>query len=415
MEIEAPTEVNSGDPIQIIVRYANPSRTPVASLELDVNLPAAFVLSTALPEPTNVDELSWTLGSLGPHSDGQLVLNGVWLSAVPATTGLQALAAYRPGNFNSNFSDIATATVTTLSSNLSLDLTGPETATPGVELTYVAKVTNAGLEEFKATNLVVTLPTGFILTKSTPTLEAGADAEWAISALAAGASNEVTFTGSFAGDVSDVQQLSATLSIPDGDRALAQAAAQTVTDVTGSDLLATLVVNGNADKATTELGGTLRLTVRLDNSGPTDINDASLVLDFKPDTGVPIVWNSASLAGGKLTSAGIVFDSKLIGVIKAGEKKTYNLSFPIQPALVDADVDEWRVTAFVSAGDTKIQTPVFPISMKASAELSASARFYSDSGAPIGEGPLPPKVGEATSYRVFWKIAKAVHELDDVV
>ena len=53
--------------------------------------------------------------------------------------------------------------------------------------------------------------------------------------------------------------------------------------------------------------------------------------------------------------------------------------------------------------------------MKASANISASARFYSDTGAPIGSGPLPPEVGEATTYRVFWKIEKAVHELTDIV
>jgi hypothetical protein len=126
MSIEAPAEVKSGERIQVIVNYANPSRTPLASLELDVNLPPAFVLSMAQPGPTNPDELIWTIGSLGSHSDGQIILEGLWLSGVPATTNVQALAAYRPGNFNSNFSDIATATVTTLSSVLTLELEGPE-------------------------------------------------------------------------------------------------------------------------------------------------------------------------------------------------------------------------------------------------------------------------------------------------
>jgi uncharacterized repeat protein (TIGR01451 family) len=414
MDIEVPPEVKSGEKVQILVNYSNPSRTPLASLELDINLPSSFALSMAQPQPTDADELIWNIGSLGSHSDGQLVLEGVWLSGVPATTSVQALAAYRPGNFNSNFSDIATATVTTLSSVITLELEGPETATPGQELTYTAKVKNTGAEQMSAAQFALTMPTGFILTSSTPALQAGADPEWALGDLLPEVEAIVTWKGSFTAEVSDVQQFGAVVNIPEADRQLPQASAQWFTDVAGSELLTTLVVNGNSDKATTELGGTLRVSVRLENAGDTDINGATFLLDFKPDSGVPIVWSSAALGGGKLTSAGISFDAATVGTLKSGEKKTFNLSFPIKDVLATTEVDEWTVTAFVTAGESKVQTPPFPISMKASADLSASARFYSENGAPIGEGPLPPEVGEATTYRVYWKLEKAVHALDDI-
>lgn len=414
MSIEVPAEVKSGEEVQIIVNYANPSRIPLATLELDVNLPSAFDLQMAQPQPTDEDELIWNIGSLGSHSDGQIILEGVWLSGVPATTNVQALAAYRPGNFNSNFSDIATATVTTLSSVMTLELEGPEAATPGQELTYTASVKNTGTQEMKDARFALTLPTGFVLTASTPELEAGADPEWEIGSLIPEGAAEVTWTGSFTADVKDVQQFIAEVSIPEEDRHLPQATTQWFTDVAGSDLQTTMVVNGNTDKATTELGGTLRLTVRLENAGDEDITGASFLIDFKPDSGIPIVWSSAALAGGKITAAGISFDTAAVGVIKAGEKKTYNLSFPIKDVLGANEVDEWTATTYVTVGDSKVQTPPFPISMKASADVSASARFYSESGAPIGTGPLPPEVGEATTYRVFWKIEKAVHELEDI-
>lgn len=414
MSVEAPAEVKSGEKMQIIVHYANPSRTPLAALELDINLPAAFALSMAQPEPTDADELIWNIGSLGSHSDGQLVLEGVWLSSVPTTTNIQALAAYRPGNFNSNFSDIATATVNTLSSVLTLEVKGPETAVPGQELTYTATVKNTGLQTILAPHIALALPEGFLLAKSVPALEPGADAEWTLPDLVPDGVTELSWTGAFAADASDIRQFGIVTSVPEGDRQLTQASGQWFTDVTGSDLQTTLVVNGNSDKATTELGGTLRLSLRLENAGDTEIDGASFVLDFKPDSGVPLVWKSAALAGGKLTAAGIAFDAATVGTLKPGEKKTFNLSFPVKTELASTDVDSWTVTAFVTNGDNKVQTPPFPISMKASADLSATVRFYSESGAPIGEGPLPPKVGEATTYRVYWKIDKAVHELENI-
>ncbi|MFZ2681624.1 MAG: hypothetical protein WAZ14_00810 [Patescibacteria group bacterium] len=414
LEIIVPPEVKSGDHVQIAVNYSNPSRTPLASLELDINLPSAFVLSSAMPQPTNSDEFIWTLGSLSPHSDGQLILDGIWLSDVPAATKIQVLAAYRPGNFNSIFSDISTAEVTTLSSTLTLELAGPETAAPGQPLTYTAKITNTGLEPISGSHLALVTPEGFIFDHSTPALAAGAGLDWSLGELLPEASVEITWQGAFTAEVSDIQQFSGAVSIVTPDREFTQSSAQAFTDVAGSDLRTTMAINGSSDRATVELGGTTRLTVRLENTGAAEITGASLLIDFKPDSGVPLVWKSAALAGGKLTSAGIVLDAGVVGAIKAGEKKTFNLSFPIKDVLGATDLDAWTVTTYVTVGESTVQTPVFPVSLKASADLSAEARFYADNGAPLGEGPLPPKVGSETSYKIYWKIAEAVHELEDI-
>jgi hypothetical protein len=415
MSIEAPTEVKSGEEVEIIVHYSNPSRIPLASLELDVNLPAAFALASAQPEPTQVEDLLWTIGSLGGHSDGQLTLRGVWLSGVPSTTTVQTLATYRPSNFNSNFSDIATTTITTLSSVLTLEVTGPESAVPGQALEYTATIKNTGAHEVQGAALALTFPEGFILSESTPALEAGSDTVWELGTFLPEAEVKVSWQGVFAADVSDIQQFTSEVTVAENDRDLSQASNAWFTDVAGSDVQTTLVINGSSDKATTELGGTLRVSIRLENAGEEPVSGTSILLDFKPDSGIPIIWGSAALDGGKLTSSGIAFDAALVGTLAPGAKKTYNLSFPIKDILGANEVDEWNVTAYVTTAGSTVQTAPFPVSMKATVDLSASARFYSENGGPLGEGPLPPKVGQATMYRVFWSLGQAVHDLEDIV
>ncbi len=414
MSIEAPLEAKSGEAMRIVVNYANPTGTPLAALELDINLPSSFALVVAQPVPTDAEAMLWNIGSLGSHSDGQIILEGVWLSAVPATTTIQALAAYRPGNFNSNFSEIATSTVTTLSSVISLELTGPEAGIPGQDISYTAKIKNTGLQDIAMAKFDLTLPAGFILSSSTPALEAGADPEWILSNLVPDVEQIITWNGSFTTEVKDVQQFMGVVAISEGDRDLAQATETWFTDVAGSDLQATLVVNGNTDQATIEPGETIRLTVRLENVGTTDLSGASYLLDFKPDAGIPIVWNSAILSGGKLTPQGVVFDATTLGTLKAGEKKTYNLSFPVKDVPATNEVDTWTASVYVTVGNNTVQTSPFKISLKAKAELSSTARYYSDTGAPLGEGPLPPEVGSATSYRIFWNLKQTVHELDNI-
>jgi uncharacterized repeat protein (TIGR01451 family) len=412
--ITVPSEVKSGERTQLVIAYANPTNTPLASLELDINLPPTFVLKGLQPEPTQAEDLIWTLGSLGARSDGKITLEGVWLSPVPSTTNIQVLAAYRPGNFNSQFSDIATASVNTLASTLVLEVKGPEAAVPGQELSYTASVKNLGTETMDGVTLALTLPAGFLLTTSTPSLAAGADPIWDLGTLTPEATTEIVWTGSFTSEISDIQQFTAVAQIPAPDTKLSQATTQWFTDVAGSSLRAALVVNGNSDKASTELGSTLRMTVRLENAGDKDITDANVVIDFKPDSGIPVIWDNASLGGGELTSAGIVFDTETLGVIKPGEKKLYNLSFPIKDSLAPTEVDAWQATAFVTSGDSQVQTPPFPIALTASAALSAEARYFTDDGVPIGSGPLPPVVGQMTAYRLTWKIHKAVHDLENI-
>ncbi len=416
MSIEVPPEVKSGDKIQMSVKYANPSKVPLASLELDINLPSSFRLVAAQPQPTNPEELVWNIGSLGTHSDGRITLEGVWTSHVPSATNVQVLARYKPANFNADFSDIVTETVTTLSSVLALEMTGPETGIPGQALSYKATITNTGHERVQDASFVLTMPPGFILSSSTPALQPGAEAKWVLAELAPEEVATVEWIGSFAADASDVQQLSGAVAVPEGERNLTQTAAQWFTDVAGSDLQVTLVANGSADKATTELGGVLRLSLRVQNAGTEDLQGASLLIDFQPETGVPLNWGSAVLAGGKVTADGVAFDETVVGMLAKGEKRTFNLSFPVKDVLAAGEVDTWKVTAFATMGEKKVQTAPVEVSLNARAEISATARYYAaDSGAPLGDGPMPPKSGESTSYKIFWTIDPSVHALEKVV
>jgi hypothetical protein len=71
-----------------------------------------------------------------------------------------------------------------------------------------------------------------------------------------------------------------------------------------------------------------------------------------------------------------------------------------------------------SVGNTKINrtirsTPLV-FHFRSDINMTAEARYFSEEGAPYGSGPLPPTVGQTTSYRVLWDLTKSVHELMDL-
>lgn len=47
-------------------------------------------------------------------------------------------------------------------------------------------------------------------------------------------------------------------------------------------------------------------------------------------------------------------------------------------------------------------------------ELTEKVRYFSEENIPVGTGPQPPKVGETTSYKVYWVLSNSLHELEDL-
>jgi len=47
--------------------------------------------------------------------------------------------------------------------------------------------------------------------------------------------------------------------------------------------------------------------------------------------------------------------------------------------------------------------------------LTEQIRYFNDDNVPVGSGPLPPKVGEKTSFRVYWTVKNNLHEIKEAV
>jgi hypothetical protein len=415
LSVAVPPDVRSGEETTIEIPYSNTEGVPIAALDIDVNVPSGFLITSTSPTPTNTDELIFTIGSLGPHSDGKITLQGLWIAPVTSTNNIQAIASYRPGNFNSIFSAIATGSITTKSSVLTETITGPDSAVPGQSLTYTVEINHTGDVPIENAELEVAFPNGFVLSSSSPKLEPAAPPLFPLGTLAPKSKTTVTLTGAFSSEITDVQTITAEVKVLKyPTEKLAQATGNWRTDVKGGSLRLSLVANGLTGNVAAEPGGALKLSFRLENAGTAPVSDASVILDFQPGTGVPITWSAATLDGGTLSKDGALFDAKKIGLINPGEKKTFNLSFPIKGTFVAGDLDSFTVVAKASTATTSLLSTPVNVNVNAAVSLDAYAHYYSADGAPIGSGPLPPRVNEATTYEVVWSISHALHALDDL-
>ena len=407
-----PDDVQSGAETTIELDYANQTSYPLTDVEIDINLPAGFKQTSSTPSLTDAQGYVWNLGTIGAKSDGKIVLTGIWQADVPSATGIQALVGYRPANFNAQFHDIAVKTVSTTTSTTSVTIDAPTEANVGEAVTYTVHVVNNGPQTLTAPKLVLTLPTGFFVSSSSPVIAAGSAPEYVLPDIATTTEQVVTVTGAFASDVSGSQAFTAVSGVA-GTRFSPQATATALTDVKPSALSITMVGNGEAGNIAADPGTLLRLALRLENTSDVAITDASALLDFTAEDNIPIDWKTAVLDGGKTTAKGITFDAKAIGSIAPKDHVTLNLAFPLKSDL-SAVSSTFSVAFSATRGAITITATPLTVSLNSDASISSTLRYFDEDGAPLGSGPLPPTVGTATHYRAVWSITGGLHGLRDV-
>lgn len=407
--IHIPEVVKSGEEVTVEIDYKNPRSIALAQLSLDVNIPRGFEVSAFSPAPTNEEQLVWNVGTLGQHSDGKITLTGHWYANVPEDDRVQVVTTYRPANFNADFSTIASADVPVHESTLAVTLTGPEKATAGEQITYTATFTNNGLSAQQAEGEFV-LPEGFVPRTWAPELPAGQGTAWSLGTLEPGASLTQVVTGSYASEANDLQEMKviSVVKTPEGDT-YTQGAASWLTDVQGGSVSVVLAGNGATSTVSVIPGDNLRLSVQLANISEAEVTDAQILLDFQPESGIPISWSEANVGKAKVTAQGVVLGAADVGAIAKDERKTFSFLFPIKPELTSSNVSSFTVTAFVTSGGVTVQSLPLTVSLNANVAISSTARYYDATGTPLGSGEFPPKAGQETMFVLDWSFTRALH------
>lgn len=412
--IVAPEQVKSGEKTKIKISYENPTTIPLAQLSIEARLPAGFIVSNSEPIVGDLTKPKWDIGFLNAGSDGEITIEGLWIASVPSTTPIQVFANFRPANFNSDFQAVQTTSITSLASVLETTFTGDEEATSGKSQNYLLSIQNIGSEKIDNIIAQIKLPTGFYLENSEPVLEANSEPEWKNISLEPGAKTEIKLTGSFAADVAGFEYFDSEVSIMSGNELLSQSKAQTFTDVKGSAIALQLVAAGSSVDTSLFLGTDLRTSITYENTSDEEMTEVAILLDFASTKAFPIDWKTADLAGGKLTKEGVLWSAETIGKIPAHEKKMLNLEFPIVTSLTDSLGDSFTITALANIGDLSVRTTPITISINSNASLTSEVRYFTEDGAPLGTGPIPPQVGQTTIYRVYWTVANSLHNLENM-
>jgi len=237
-------------------------------------------------------------------------------------------------------------------------------------------------------------------------------------------------TGSFSSEAEGPQEFKGQVGFLDqDDQFQLQKEAAFSADALKGDLVAALILNGKADAQPLRFGDMLRFAVTYKNTGSVTLGDVTLMvtLDDLPQ-GKVVRWDALQdkakgiRDGNKITWTKRQIPS--LAKVQAGDEGTLDFEVPvIDKPVSGSKTVEYQVTSWLEASMGTVDnvpvtrtTKTAPIvaKMVSDTAFAAEARYFNADNIPVGSGPLPPKVGQATTYRVYWKLTNSLHDLTDL-
>jgi len=301
-----------------------------------------------------------------------------------------------------------------------------------VALRYV--VTNRGTRNASGLVAHLILPIGFMAAEAATSSSAARDVYLPLRELPPGGFDTAVVSGSFVSGVNgDVLfRAEAGRRSVDG-KFLPSQRTEARVPLVGGDLVLRLVANGSDADQAIDPGASLRVACAYENSSPEPIKNVSLrlgfetIIDGRSTTGVSMLdWSLLDdAAHGVSTTKSSVQTIRYgqdaisaLGTLMPQAQGTIEVGLPTLPVASGTRDALIRITLdglVTSVGESVVHRVVAakPIMLRyrSGADVDVEARYFTEEGAPIGSGPLPPAVGKTTAYRVIWHLRKDLHTL----
>jgi hypothetical protein len=124
---------------------------------------------------------------------------------------------------------------------------------------------------------------------------------------------------------------------------------------------------------------------------------------------------NGSIVGGKVVWTKQEIPS--LAEIKPGDEGEINFSVKLKNYQESDFGKKLEVSAYSQYGvDNKTsaesnKSNVIVTRINSDLTLAEQVRYFNDDNSPVGSGPLPPKVGEKSSFKVYWTVKNNLHEL----
>lgn len=444
INISAPEKAIVGEEISYSIDYHNPSKFILKDVHLEIQYPENFIVIEKSIEPDS-GNYGWNLPNLEPGASAKLNITGKLIGKPDSVNIITARLSYLPSEYSSKFKKEASASTVISGLGWRTDLVYSNTAFLNQDNELILNFSDVENNYIGDFNLTFSLPEETnVSIVSDSSSKAGSLTEAAIISTA---TSTKAFTVSKAGGVSwqisGLSQESGHQEIPvsykintkilkpeiivrlekkleDGQSYIFWEKAFQP-ELVKSDLNLEISVNGSNANSAVGFGQTLDYSISYNNKGEGAFKDVIIMAVLQSDFlnfGSLKMKNKGNLNGQSITWT--KNEIPALEEIKPGQEGEINFSIDLK-AFNDDDLGkELNVNSYaqysvnnqaVKNADNKSNEVISLIN----SDLSLSERilYFNEDNMPVGSGPLPPRVGEKTSFKVYWVVKNNLHELSD--
>lgn len=434
LQISGDDKVVSGNQVKLTIKYQNKQNIKIKNLELRINYPKDFYYISAIPEATTLSFNVWKLDDLKPNQSGQIELVGQVVGDPDTKTSLDATLSYEPTNFNSNLEVKASKDIEIAKSLMDFSFDGPSEVNANDRVVYTIKYKNISDADLNNFRVRLESPSNFVLIDASGDAKLDSENTWLIDNLKKDEEKTITLTGIFDLEENSTTTMKAILEVKSliSDNPLINQDAlgwysykELSKDIKliQPPVNLKLSVNDKLIDNAINWGDQMNYVINYKNISDAPIENVSVkvkidsdYIDFKnlqDDYGGvydkndnTITWDKSSIPSlAKINSnqdGRIKFNLKLQNFKDDFiSKNNYSVTSSVEFYYGKNSENKLSSNLIVN----KITTPV---------DFSIFSRYYDESGKAVGSGPIPPIVGEATTYQVLWKFKPKTNNLSSI-
>ena len=442
--INVPEQVKAGEEFSYTLNYKNKSRFILNSLRLEMKYPDGFILSdvsgaSLTSAATSTAANYFDLVSLPVDAEASVVVKGKIVGPKDTPNFLSASLSYRPGDFSSEFKKEAVAS--TMLNDLGFDL--------NYEYANAALVGEVSEVDLVFTNVKANLLDGFgvsfmfpenitLVGSSASSTDSGQTASssetiltvskisplvWQVNGLIPGTNTyRLPIYYTVNKKVDDNQSIIIRLNKQmENGKSYVFAEKNIQLNVMNSNLNLLLIMNGSKNDNTANFGDTLNYSLSYSNESDGPLNDVVIMAALKGDF---LDWstfkNEQKGSVGENTVTWTKEQIPTLATLAPGAKGVIDFSINIRPYSNNDMGKSFTISSYAQfnvnnrqggLNDSKSNNIITKIN--SDLNLTEKILYFDENNVPVGSGPLPPKVGEKTSLKVYWTLENNLHELSD--
>ncbi|HNX11088.1 MAG TPA: hypothetical protein PKI61_03015, partial [bacterium] len=432
LSVNAPAQVQTGEELLYEVNYKNNSQSNLEGVKIEITYPDNFVFTESLPSPSQ-NQNSWDIGSLGANQTGSLKIKGKMLAVAGSDNLLLASGTYRWQSFSLEFKTETSAVVSVKDLGFKVEAISASTALLNEESRINLTFSNYQILP-ESLDLVVKLPPNIELLSVNPVaannmttlqVEKLSDNSWRLKGFDKNNANQDLDIKYRAKEKVDNQEpINLRLeALANGKNYLVWEQALSV-EVLNSTLSLVLNLNDQPGDQAVNFGSTLNYSLNFVNRGQSSLKDVVIMAVVEGDM---VDWNSLKdKYKGQKRNGSIIWTKDEVPELKELlPDKEGRIDFSVNVAnFQESDLGkDFQIRSYaqfnvgggeIKEGNTDNRSNVVVSKINSDLRFAEQIRYFDEDNVPVGSGPLPPKVGEKTTFKVLWRLDNNLHELNNL-